>query len=1110
MINVTKQFRQECVENRRFYVTANCTFSDRTQIHMKKEDFYSAGNEIVDSSDSADFPLGMAIEKTAVLTLVNDDDRFSDYDFNGARVVIYLNLQLTDRLETVRRGTFIVSKKPATEQKIRLTLLDYMHLADIAYSTNITFPCTAGELLRDACQSCGIRLGEARFLNDDFIIKKKPENTTHRAVIGMIASLAGGNARIDEDDYLRIISFNKDFAKITIYDGGDFRYRETDTLDGGTMNPWTGGEFLDGGTFAEQEAYHSLKFIRKLQKDTDDVRVTGVKFIQEETEYMYGTDGYVINLENTLLLDNIQDGLARIGTAIIGMEMRPFSCTGIANPYATFGDSVEITDNKGRIYRSYLTNIEFTFGASTSFACKVKSAEENAKRFPGNNRVSVELAKADIEKKMDAYDIAVQHMNQLAANTLGFFYTEEKQADGSILSYRHDKPALADSKIIYKSGAEGFFLSTDGGKTWKAGFDSNGDAVLNILYAIGIQAEWINTRGLTAKDNDGKITFRVDAATGRVDIVANSFSLKGRSVEELAKDQVDNFVTQVFNGTVEELQKQIDKQIETFYFDYEPTLDNEPALSWKDETARAQHQGDLFYWKSKGFSYRFMKDGENWKWKLVQDTDITKALKQAAEAKDTADGKRRVFISTPVPPYDAGDLWATSNKNKEAAIKVCKTPKGAGTVFSSADWIEPKYVDKTTVDNAITVYDTSLGQTEVFNKLTNNGNQQGIYIEGGKLYINADYILSGTLAGQRINAKGITVLNKDGKKTFEIDANGNVTITPATFALTSGDTINSIANAAASDALSDAKSYADSLMENIPSGDYTQEEIFNILTNNGQTQGIYLYNGKIYLNAQYIDADAVLANLATIGGWKIQSDGLTSSNETMKLMSDGRIVNLNGSSSQFLLYNPTDGLSSHKLLIAYSCELCSMGGTLYINGSTTINDALKVNYTATFMKPPKIFNLTHVTKGGHLVFASDGATLAYLSESSKRYKNHVAEMKIEEAEKILEIPVVWFEYKDGYLAEDDLRNGKPVPGFYAEDVYEHFPDAADLNADGTVEDWNYRTLIPPMLKLLQEQKKEIDDLKRKLTAIEEKIGGVRCGDKQQSNHTASQRCSKRL
>lgn len=90
-------------------------------------------------------------------------------------------------------------------------------------------------------------------------------------------------------------------------------------------------------------------------------------------------------------------------------------------------------------------------------------------------------------------------MNELAANTLGFFYTEEAQEDGSVITYRHDKPTLADSKVIYKTGVDGFFLSVDGGQTWKAGFDSNGDAVLNILYAIGIQSEWINTRGFTAK-----------------------------------------------------------------------------------------------------------------------------------------------------------------------------------------------------------------------------------------------------------------------------------------------------------------------------------------------------------------------------------------------------------------------------------------------------------------------------------------------------------------------------------------------------------------------------------------------------------------------------------
>lgn len=98
-------------------------------------------------------------------------------------------------------------------------------------------------------------------------------------------------------------------------------------------------------------------------------------------------------------------------------------------------------------------------------------------------------------------------------------------------------------------------------------------------------------------------------------------------------------------------------------------------------------------------------------------------------------------------------------------------------------------------------------------------------------------------------------------------------------------------------------------------------------------------------------------------------------------------------------------------------------------------------------------------------------------------------MSLEDAEKILDIPVVWFKYKEGYLEEDDLRNGKPVPGFYAEDVYEHFPDAADLNADGTVEDWNYRELIPPMLKLIQEQDKKIKTLEQQIEGLENKIRG---------------------
>lgn len=137
-----------------------------------------------------------------------------------------------------------------------------------------------------------------------------------------------------------------------------------------------------------------------------------------------------------------------------------------------------------------------------------------------------------VDQSLDAYDVKLAQMNELAANTLGFYYTEEKAADGSIIAYRHDKAELSESKIIYKNGIDGFFLSVDGGQTWKAGFDSNGDAVLNILYAIGIQSKWINTRGFIATDNSGKETFKIDENTGSVYIDPNTFMLGDKGIAD--------------------------------------------------------------------------------------------------------------------------------------------------------------------------------------------------------------------------------------------------------------------------------------------------------------------------------------------------------------------------------------------------------------------------------------------------------------------------------------------------------------------------------------------------------------------------------------------------
>ena len=119
--------------------------------------------------------------------------------------------------------------------------------------------------------------------------------------------------------------------------------------------------------------------------------------------------------------------------------------------------------------------------------------------------------------------------------------------------------------------------------------------------------------------------------------------------------------------------------------------------------------------------------------------------------------------------------------------------------------------------------------------------------------------------------------------------------------------------------------------------------------------------------------------------------------------------------------------------------------------------------------------------------ASNGATIAYLASSSRRYKDHIGNLDAKKVEKILELPVVEFRYKDGYLDPNDWLNGKPIPGFYAEDVEKIDPVYCQYNENGEVEDWNYRTMIPVMLKLVQDQNKEIESLKTEISKIKQII-----------------------
>lgn len=337
MINVSDQLLKESKENQDYYVTANVTLADGTNLPLKKEDFYLDGNGIVDSADSSSFPIGVAIEKTATLSLVNDEGQFSGYSFNRAVFAIYMNLELSDgKVETFKRGSFIVCKKPAVDEEINLTLLDYMSKTDKSYESNLIFPCTVGEVLRDCCQACGIALGDAVFTNDDFRVIQKPTSTTYRAVIGMVAALAGGNARIDENDLLRIVTYQAAPKVVELV--------ETPWLDtqGNSICDTEGNQII----MIREDATIGLDLsegIDDVQTDTDIITVTGVKYTEDKQDYVYGTEGYMINLkENQLLAGNAEDGVNRIGQILVGFQILPFSLRSVPIGYATFGDAIGI------------------------------------------------------------------------------------------------------------------------------------------------------------------------------------------------------------------------------------------------------------------------------------------------------------------------------------------------------------------------------------------------------------------------------------------------------------------------------------------------------------------------------------------------------------------------------------------------------------------------------------------------------------------------------------------------------------------------------------------------------------------------------------------------
>lgn len=227
---------------------------------------------------------------------------------------------------------------------------------------------------------------------------------------------------------------------------------------------------------------------------------------------------------------------------------------------------------------------------------------------------------------------------------------------------------------------------------------------------------YVGDRPTKENGYEGSSYIRYDSSTKQMSVKAKisakstvdgkelSQYIKENSAKGLTEEQVNNLIKN--SQVIADLQNQVDGAIETWFYDGVPTLKNAPAISWKTDKDKEIHLGDLYYDNKTGKAYRFAKDSNTYKWTIITDTDIAKALSDARMAQETANGKMKVFSVQPTTPYQVGDIWVNATYPSDGStykneVLRCQTNKAAGSQFAIGDWIKAsKYTDDTVANAA--------------------------------------------------------------------------------------------------------------------------------------------------------------------------------------------------------------------------------------------------------------------------------------------------------------------------------------------------------------------------------------------------------------------------
>lgn len=575
MLNVSAKWQRAVMLDNDINVNcfADIVTASGEKIPISDSELWANGFEVNDSTSSnGTFTIGALIAGKLKIKLNNIYEDYSKYDFDKASVTAYVSKSFSDGTsEKLKIGEYRVSETSYDGSLITLTCLDNINNFNREYDSNLSYPTTAYEVVRDACIKCDVPFTMARFDNSDYAINEIPSDNqklTYGQVIAYILQLSGLWGKCGHDGELLIGWYDMSQFGSQNYNGGTFStkttpYSDGDSVDGGNFTDYSSGDGADGGTFTETRNYHNIYTQKDLNVATDDVVITGVKVTvtskedkTKDVNALAGKEGYVVSISDNPFIsaEKAQTVANYIFKKIGGMRFRPLDATLLSNPLIESGDVALVTDRKQNTYSCFISNRAFTVGSGTKISCDAENASRNSADKFSNETKAIVQARKVAQAQLSVYDKQMQLLTQLMSQSLGLFKTEQVQEDGSIIYIMHNKADLNSSNIQWKMTANGMAVSSDYGKTWNAGVDKDGNAVFNIMSAIGINFDWAHGGTLTlgGENNVSGVQYVKDAK-GKTLVTLDN---KGLTLDNSVKIAWDNVadttakVTQITKDTV--------------------------------------------------------------------------------------------------------------------------------------------------------------------------------------------------------------------------------------------------------------------------------------------------------------------------------------------------------------------------------------------------------------------------------------------------------------------------------------------------------------------------------------------------------------------------------